>query len=152
MVEIVRLNEGSEFLTYFPAYTILYEETKRAYETVIAKIQVDYDKTAQIINSKVRCPSQSLVLPQYFHSSELLKFANGTATVADFDNQFKRIAEVPQEIRLIYKSVAHHAFLNNEKIASVVNRAQLWTVCPSPPPSFLFFLLLGRGPFSQICI
>ena len=68
MLELVRLNEGPflaasfwhpqerSFLTYFPAFKTLYEETKKALDSITAKIQTDYDKTIQIINSKVHIP------------------------------------------------------------------------------------------------
>lgn len=61
----------------------------------------------------------------------MIQFPNGGATVSDFDNIFKKIAEVKPEIRTIYRAVAHHAFFQNESVASVICRAQIWTVRPS---------------------
>lgn len=52
MVELVRLNEGSEFLGYFPEFTDLYNEVKSKYEDLVTKIANVFSYYSPIIAQK----------------------------------------------------------------------------------------------------
>jgi hypothetical protein len=44
MLQIVRTNEGSEFLLYFPEYQALYTSVKAAYDQLLSSLEVELQK------------------------------------------------------------------------------------------------------------
>jgi len=52
MLEIVKSNEGGEFLAYFPQFSDLYQVTTRAYEKFVNSTQNSYQKTMQTLTSR----------------------------------------------------------------------------------------------------
>lgn len=48
MIELVRTNEGSEFLSYFPEYTGLYNDVKSAYDKLLTGTVEAYEKIKDI--------------------------------------------------------------------------------------------------------
>lgn len=64
MVEIIRANEGCEFLSYFPEWTALYTSISEAYQNLIMEIDSDYARLQSIELQKdfateakqTRCP------------------------------------------------------------------------------------------------
>jgi hypothetical protein len=52
MLDIIRINEGSEFLTYFPEWTELYNELKNKYQGLVDSIAAVYTHRREIENQK----------------------------------------------------------------------------------------------------
>ncbi len=52
MLDLVRTNEGTEFLAYFPEWKDVYDEIKEKYDALTAEVDQDYKKLKGITNQK----------------------------------------------------------------------------------------------------
>lgn len=52
MLELIRQNEGSELLTYFPEFTDLYNKIKSAYDELVTKVKNTYEQIKNIETQK----------------------------------------------------------------------------------------------------
>lgn len=52
MLELVRTNEGSEFLAYFPELKPLFDEIKAKYDALVADIEMNYERLKDIVVQK----------------------------------------------------------------------------------------------------
>ncbi len=52
MIELVRTNEGAEFLSYFPEFTDLYTEVKTKYDKLLTDVEEVFNQNKEIVDQK----------------------------------------------------------------------------------------------------
>lgn len=73
LLEIIKTSEGSEFLSYFPEYTSLYNDLKSKYDFLVNTIEAVYSEYKHIEDKK----EFALAIQQYKFTSILFNIRNG---------------------------------------------------------------------------
>jgi len=98
-LEIVKANEGTEFLAYFPQFTDLFHVTTGAYERLITSLDQSYQKTMQVLNSKFT-----------------------EVTEQEFKAEFRTNIEVHKDLRVLYCAIGQHVFTNQTTVAQTIHK------------------------------
>lgn len=69
MLEVARLNEGDEFLSYFPQWKHLYDSVKASYDKLVSSIERKWEEYQ---NLQLQNPSNNEVLVSFVRNQEQL--------------------------------------------------------------------------------
>jgi len=122
MLQLIKSNENTEFLTYFPDAKFLYETVFQAYKTLMDSLLKDYQKTLQIVNDKKKNITQINTLEIDYNENEAVNL--------ELKRNLETIPKNLKELRLSYCRIIFSAFVKQIGISDVVCDADTTKVVP----------------------